>query len=167
MCGATIEETGRKCDACGEQLWRSTSFKNWQTPDRAYRLVARPLAVFLGLGGVGLFLVSAFSAFQITYIPFVESPAARRLIFEAVALLNVVFGIGIWLRSRMLWLGFFIYVVLGTGLGVVGALFDPPQESDAIDRVTFALFGGLLNAFIVAALYAATKPAFARFTRDS
>jgi hypothetical protein len=79
----------------------------------------------------------------------------------------LILGLGIWLKSRMLWLSFFIYAVLGTGLGVAGGVLDPPQYSDASAQVTLALFGTLLNAFIIATLYVATKPAFARFTRDS
>lgn len=133
---------------------------NTSTPENAYKTGVRPLAgLFILQSLVLLFIFSTWPAEQLAKAPtpFIPDPIKKYFLIGS-ALLLLLMGIGLFMRSRAIWLVFLTYIVLGPVWLIMGIAFGyfPGAEPKTI---TIPL-SGVFAVVIAYGLYYVTKPAF-------
>ena len=127
------------------------------TPERAYRLSVRPLAIFFMAGGALVAIGSC--VLPITWVPFVRDEWLKRLVMLASCLVSIAIGVGLYRRSKMAWYAMFAWITLGTLWTVAGSILDP-WIGDA--RWPVAAYGVIVNGAFGVGSYFATRPVFIR-----
>jgi hypothetical protein len=87
------------------------------TPERAYRLSVRPLAILLVVIGIVVLVSVWFMTAVVLAIfrPLLQSQIATELIGSGIGLFLVIDGVGLYMRSKLAW------YALMSGLIVAGA----------------------------------------------
>lgn len=133
---------------------------NTSTPDKAFRTSVRPLSGLFILQSVGLlFIFTTWPAEQLTKMPAPFIPdMLKKYFFIASAILILVIGIGLFFRSRPIWLIFLAYIFLSPVWLILGIAFDyfPGTEPKSIIVPVVSIFAALISI----GLYVVTKPAF-------
>ena len=129
------------------------------TPERAYRVSVRPLAVLFITAGLAVSAVAVLSPY-VPEMPFVESSAGKRILTAVLSFLLVPIGIGLYLKLKMAWYAMFGCLVCGTIFSAIGFwLYAPGGLGEGI---FFGLVCVLLNGVLTVGLYFVTRPVFSR-----
>jgi hypothetical protein len=135
---------------------------NTSTAEKAFKTSVQPLACLFILQSLGLlFIFTTWPSEQLAKAPtpFIPTPIKKYFLI-ANALLVLIIGIGLLLRSRPLWFVFLAYLVFGPIWLISGIVFDrfPGAEPKTIIIPLAAVF----SIVIAFGLYFVTKPAFKR-----
>jgi hypothetical protein len=133
---------------------------NTSTTEQAFKTSVRPLAVLFILQSIGLlFIFTSWPAEQLSKAPtpFIPDPIKKYFLI-ANALLLLIIGIGLFLRSRPIWFVFLGYLVLSPIWLISGIVFGyfPGAEPKALIIPLAAVFAIVVSL----GLYFVTKPAF-------
>ena len=133
---------------------------NTSTPEKAYKSSILPIGVIFVLQAVMLLKVSlSWPVEQLSKapLPFIPDPI-KKYVLIATAVLILIIGIGLFIRSKALWYVFLSYLVIGPAYVIIGLAFDYfPVSGPKIYIIPAATF---FSALISIGLYFATKPAF-------
>ena len=130
------------------------------TSERAFKVSVCPLAALCLLYSLGvIFIVASWSGdeFAKLTVPFI--PDALKVHFLlAVAVANVVIGVGLLLRFRPAWLLFLAFLVISPIYLIMGIAFDyfPGLPS----KIVLIPVVAVLSVGLWVGLYSVTKPAF-------
>ncbi len=82
------------------------------TADRAYRLSVLPLGIFMVLAGIAGPAWAVFAPVHSfwTFVPEPTNPLVKRLVLGGTSLPLLPLGIGVCLRSKLAWWGFFAWM---------------------------------------------------------
>ena len=83
------------------------------TPERAYRVSVRPLAVFFVMVAVASCLGMILSRDEAIFLPPFEG-IAKRAVGILIALFIGAIGVGLYFRSKIAWYAMFAYFILIT-----------------------------------------------------
>ena len=133
---------------------------NYSTPEKAFKTSVRPLSYLLIIQAISLFYLfitwpsTEFVNFPIPFIPDVF----KYSFLIATAILILIIGIGLFIRSKIVWYIFLAYISLGPIWLIFGIAFDYfPESGPKLITIPLAIvFSGL----IAIGLYIVTKPAF-------
>lgn len=128
------------------------------TPERAYRVSVRPLAVFFVVSGVALSLAVILFRDEAIFLPPFEG-AAKRIVGALIGIFVGAIGLGLYFRRKIAWYAMLGYFILGTPWSTWA--FATASEGMALP-VAFVVAGPLLNVGIAIGLYFVTKPVFLR-----
>ncbi len=135
---------------------------NTSTPEKAFKTSVRPLAALFTLQAIGLlFIFLTWPAEHLAKapVPFIPDPIKKYFLI-ATAILILIIGIGLFLRSRLIWYIFIAYLAISQIWIILGIAFDyfPGTEPKEIIIPVAAIF----SALIFGGLYHVTKPAFTK-----
>ena len=136
---------------------------NNSTPEKAFKTSVRPLGGLLILQSLGLLYVfSTWPADTLNRapLPFIPDPFKKYFLITSAILILIV-GIGLFMRSRPLWYLFLSYLFIGPCWLILGAAFDYFPESVPSKEILIPIMV-LLSALVSGGLYIVTKPAFKR-----
>ncbi len=128
------------------------------TPERAYRVSVRPLAIFFVVAGVAFCLAMILFRDEAIFLPPFEG-IAKWAVGILIALFIGAIGVGLYFRSKIAWYAMLAYFILGTPWAA-WALATVPEEM--APPVAFVVAGPLLNVGIAVGLYFVTRPVFVR-----
>jgi len=133
---------------------------NTSTPEKAFKTSVRPLAFLFILQSLGLLSIFASwpsAQFANVPAPFIPDPIKKYFLI-ANAVLILIIGIGLILRSKPVWHLFLAYIILGPIWLILGIAFDyiPGVESKEVVIPVAAVF----SSVIAVGLYWVTVPAF-------
>ena len=134
---------------------------NTSTPAKTYRTSVRPLGgllIFQSIGLLYVFTTWPADSLQRAPVPFIPDPLKPYVLITA-ALLILIMGIGLWLRSRPLWYLFMAYLVLGPCWLILGVAFDYFPAIGIAKEILLPLLA-CVSALLAWGLYVVTKPAF-------
>ncbi len=134
---------------------------NTSTPDKAFKTSVRPLGVLLILQSlILLYIISTWPAETLARFPLPFIPdSAKQYFLITFAILILVIGIGLYMRSRLLWYWFISYLIIGPCWPIAGVAFDYFPGIGLTKKILIPVLV-LVAAIISGGLYIVTKPAF-------
>ena len=135
---------------------------NTSTAEKAFKTSVKPLAYLFILQSLGLlFIFTTWPTEQLAKFPapFIPTPLKKYFLI-ANALLILIIGIGLLLRSRPIWFVFLAYLVFEPIWLISGIAFD--YFPGAEPKILFIPLAAVFSIIIAFGLYFVTKPAFKR-----
>ena len=134
---------------------------NTSTPEKAFKTSVRPLGVLLILQSLGLLYVTSTwpsDTFVRAPLPFIPDPI-KQYFMIVTAILILVIGIGLFMRSRPLWYLFISYLFIGPCWLILGVAFDYFPKIGISKEIIIPILV-FVSALVSGGLFIVTKPAF-------
>ena len=138
---------------------------NISTPEKAFKTSARPLGGLLILQSLCLLYI--FSTWPVDTlvrapIPFIPDPIKQYFLIGS-AILILLMGIGLFLRSRPLWYLFISYLIIAPCWLILGVAFDYFPKNGPSKEILIPLLV-LVSSLVSGGLYIVIKPAFKKIS---